>query len=81
MTKIDVEDAKPGVIVMNGLIGNCAEMFEIRIHEGSYHYWVREIEVPPEVYRDAFELATRDRYIPGSQQEDNGEEPVAAEPD
>lgn len=70
MTKIDVEAVKPGVIVMNGLIGNCAEMFEIRVCEGRYHYWVRDVEVTPEVYRDAFELATRDRYEPGSQPQD-----------
>ena len=77
MTKIDVEDIKAGVIVMNGLIGNCMEMFEIRLHEGAYHYWVRAIEVPVDVYRDAFELATRDRYDPLSPDPDD----AVVEPD
>ncbi len=64
LTKINVEDATAGVIIMNGLIGNCMEMFEITVHEGSYHYWVREVEVPVEIYRDALELARLDRYEP-----------------
>lgn len=72
MTKIDVEDAHAGTIVMNGLVGNCMEMFEIRVVDSRYHYWVRDLEVPLQVYRDALELATRDRYDPFAAQQDTG---------
>jgi hypothetical protein len=64
MTQINVEDARAGVIVMNGLVGNCLEMFEIRLHEGTFHYWVRNVEVPVETYRDALVLANLDRFDP-----------------
>ncbi len=64
MPKIDVMDTRDGVIVMNGLVGNCMEMFEIRYLGGTFHYWVRDLEVPLETYRDALQLASMDRFDP-----------------
>ena len=64
MTAIEIVDTRAGTIVMNGLVGNCLELFEIRIQDGDYHYWVGELEVTREAYLDSLDLAVKDRFEP-----------------
>jgi len=65
MSEIQVIDARPGVVVMSALVGNCDEVFEIRfVDDGTYRYLVRGHDVPRQIYQDALELAQVDRYDP-----------------
>ena len=64
MKKINVEDARAGV-VMDALVGNCCSPFEIQFtEEDGVRYLVRDREVPREVYLDALHLAQVDRFDP-----------------
>lgn len=62
---ITVEDATAGIPIMQALVGNCLDQFEIRfVEDGNYRYMVCGRHVPREVYLDALELAKVDRYEP-----------------
>jgi hypothetical protein len=64
--KIEVEDATAGIVIMDGLIGNCLSLFEIRYcDDGDVRYLVCGQDVPRQAYLDAFELAKHDRFDPG----------------
>ena len=53
------------IAVMTALIGSCYEHFAIRRDvAGEYHYLVRGVEVPRQVFLDAFEIARADRFDP-----------------
>lgn len=65
MAKIEIEDCTAGIIVMDALIGNCLEPFQIRLNEhGIFEYKVRGVPVPYDVYRDSLRLAEMDRFDP-----------------
>lgn len=58
-----------GEIVMNGLVGRNLEVFEVRVlkqdsGERVFSYWVNNIPVPAEVYRDCMSTAIADRFDP-----------------
>lgn len=51
--------------VMTALIGSCFEFFAIRRDDvGDYHYLVRGIDVPRQVFLDSLEIARADRFDP-----------------
>lgn len=58
-----------GEIVMNALVGPHLEVFEIRLLGDVYSYWVNNISVPPDVYRDSMNTALVDRFNPEEHQD------------
>lgn len=72
--EVEVPEDLPGRQLVIALVSGC--FFEMRVAPGPFgerpRYYVNEIEVASEVYRDALETASRDEYCPDCDVEAEG---------
>lgn len=57
-------EGRPGVTVIDALVGPCRNYFEIRDIDGQIRYLVGRLEVSHQVYLAALQTASVDRFDP-----------------
>lgn len=68
MDKIEVEEPettadRPGEVLINAIIGNANEFFEIRYEGACVTYWVGSLNVSREIYLDCLATLEKDRSV------------------